>query len=208
MKKQKVIGIIALIVAIVAVGVCLLMWNKGKNANGKADKMMMLTDMKDVTYVQYKNADGTVTLVKEDDVWKSEEKEALVLVGGYVDEKVAGLCNIKGLRVVDATKAQCGLDKPVYALTIKNSQKEVTLVLGVDEDGTCYAMLENKEEIYEVSQDVMEILDMSIENFVAPDEDMHSTIQDEPDETLMDEDIATNEDVDDDIDEEEVITEY
>jgi len=207
MKKQKTLLIVVLIVAIAMVGLYLamgLMSGKEEKTGDDVKAITMLTEMEDVTYVQYKNVEGTVTLAKTDDAWKCEENTELELVDGYIDEKVAVLGKIEGKHVTDAKKAECGLEAPVYALTVKNAEKEVKLVLGVSEEGYCYAMLDGKSEIYEISEDVIEILNMSADSFAEPDGDVYSYLQDEVEETMDEEDALTDDDVVEEIIPEEI----
>lgn len=202
MKKQKTLLIVVLIVAIAMVGLYLTMglMNGQKEKTGDdAKAIAMLTEMEDVTYVQYKNAEGTVTLTKTDEAWKCEENAELKLVDGYVNEKVAVLGEIEGTLVKDAKKADCGLEAPVYALTVKNAEKEVKLVLGVNEEGYCYAMLDGKSEIYEISEDVIEILNMSADSFAEPDGDVYSYLNDGLEEPMIEEDPMIGDDEVEDI---------
>ena len=202
MKKQKTLLIVVLIVAIIMVGLYLAMGiisGQKEKTGDDVKAIAMLTEMKDVTYVQYKNLEGTVTLAKTESTWKCEENAELELVDVYVDEKVAVLGNIEGTLVEDAKKAECGLEEPVYALTVKNTEKEVKLVLGVNEEGYCYAMLDGKSEIYKITEDVIYVLNMSADNFAESDGDVYSYLQDTQEETqdeaLVGEDVVTGNDV-------------
>lgn len=202
MKKQKTLLIVVLIVAIAMVGLYLAMGIIGgqeEKTGDDAKAIAMLTEMENVTYIQYKNAEGTVTLSKADEAWKCEENAELKLVDGYVNEKVAVLGEIEGTLVKDAKKADCGLEAPVYALTVKNAEKEVKLVLGVNEEGYCYAMLDGKSEIYEISEDVIAILNMSADNFAEPDGDVYSYLNDGSEEPMVEEDGMTEDDLVEDI---------
>lgn len=170
MKKQKTLLIVVLIMAIVIVGLFLAvrMINGQKEQTGEEVKpVVKLTEMEEITYAQYKNAEDVVTLVKTDGVWTCEENPEIALIDVYVDEKVAELAKIEGTLVADAVKADCGLEETTYSLVVKNSEKEVRLVLGVDERGHCYAMLEGKNEIYEISEDIITILNLRLDNFRA-----------------------------------------
>lgn len=210
MKKQKTLLIVVLIVAIAMVGLYLamgLMKGQEEKTGDDAKVVTMLTEMENVTYIQYKNAEGTVTLAKTDDAWKCEENAELELVDGYIDEKAAELGKIEGTLVEDAKKADCGLEAPVYALTVKNAEKEVKLVLGVNEEGYCYAMLDGKSEIYEISEDVIEILNMSADNFAEPDGDVYSYLQDGSEEPMVEEDALTGDDIVEDIISEDIVEE-
>lgn len=207
MKKQKTLLIVVLIVAIAMVGLYLAMGiisGQKEKTGDDAKVVAMLTEMDDVTYVQYKNVEGTVTLAKADDAWKCEENAELELVHAYIDEKVAVLGKIEGTLVEDAKKVDCGLETPAYALTVKNAEKEVKLVLGVNEEGYCYAMLDGKSEIYEISEDVIEILNMSADSFAEPDGDVYSYLQDETDESLIEEDELAGDDTVEEIIPEEI----
>lgn len=210
MKKQKTLLIVVLIVAIAMVVLYLaigLISGKEEKTGDDVKEVTMLTDMEDVTYVQYKNVEGTVTLEKKEGVWKSAENSELELVDTNVDEKVAELAKIEGKLVADAVKAECGLEEPVYTLTVKNADKEVKLVLGVNEEGYCYAMLEGKSEIYEISEDVIEILDMSADFYTESAGNVHSHLQDTEEEPLIEEDIPMEDDVVEDIIPEDTTTE-
>ena len=210
MKKQKTLLIVVLIVAIAMVGLYLamgLMKGQEEKTGDDAKVVAMLTEMKNVTYIQYKNAEGTVTLAKTDDAWKCEENAELELVDGYIDEKAAELGKIEGTLVEDAKKADCGLEAPVYALAVKNAEKEVKLVFGVNEEGYCYAMLEGKSEIYEISEDVIAILNMSADNFAEPDGDVYSYLQDGSEEPMVEEDALTGDDIVEDIISEDIVEE-
>ena len=198
MKKQKTLLIVVLIVAIAMAGLYLAMGiisSQEEKTGDDVKEVTMLTELEDVTYVQYKNTEGTVTFSKADDAWKCEENAELKLVDGYIDEKVAELGKIEGTLVADAKKAECGLEELAYSLTIKNAEKEVKLVFGVNEEGYCYAMLEGKSEIYEISEDVIVILNMSAQNYAESDGDMYSYLQDSTDDTMLEEDSLYDEGV-------------
>lgn len=211
MKKQKTLLIVVLVVAIAMVVLYLamgLMSGKEEKTGDDVKEVTMLTDMEDVTYVQYKNAEGTVTLVKTNDTWANEEDAELVLVSGYVDEKVAELGKIEGTLVADAVKADCGLEEPIYALTVKNADTEVKLVIGVNDDGVCYAMLDGKDDIYEIDEDVVEILNMNADDYAEPDTDMYmyyDTEDETEDETTEGTDVATDETITTDTTAEDIV---
>lgn len=211
MKKQKTLLIVVLIVAIAMAGLYLAMGiisGQQEQTGDDVKTIAMLTEMEDVTYVQYKNAEGTVTFAKTDDAWKCEENAELKLVDGYIDEKVAELAKIEGTLVADAKKEDCGLEEPVYSLTIKNAEKEVKLVFGVTEEGYCYAMLDGKSEIYEISEDVIVIMNMSADSYAETGLDMYSYLQNEEEEAMDEGDALTGDDVvEDPITGEEVVEE-
>lgn len=209
MKKQKTLLIVVLIVAIAMVGLYLamgLMSGKEEKTGDDVKAVPMLTDMENVTYVQYTSPEGTVTLSKTDDTWKSEDKPELILVDGYVDEKAAELGKIAGELVADADKVDCGLEVPAYTLTVKSGDKTVKLLIGVGEDGKCYASIDGKEDIYEIQEKVIDIMNMTAEDFSEPDGDMSSYYEnlEEEAETLIDEeaieagdDVVTDDTTDD-----------
>ena len=210
MKKQKTLLIVVLIVAIAMVGLYLAMGiisGQKEETGDDVKTVTMLTELEDVTYIQYKNVEGTVTLAKTDDAWKCEENAELELVDGYIDEKAAELANIEGKLVEDAKKADCGLEEPVYALTVKNAEKEVKLVLGVNDEGYCYAMLDGKSEIYEIDEDVIAILNMNADSFAEPDGDVYSYLNDGLEEEMVEEDGMTGDNLVEDIVPEDTTTE-
>lgn len=195
MKKQKTLLIVVLIVAIAMVVLYLaigLISGKEDKTGDDVKEVTMLTDMEDVTYVQYKNVEGTVTLEKKDDVWKSAENSELELIDANVDEKVAELGKIEGELVADAVKAGCGLEEPVYALTIKNAETEVKLVIGVSEDGICYAMEDGKNDIYKIDEDVIIILKMGADDFAELGGIMSLYSDTLEEDTMIDEDFEEN----------------
>ena len=202
MKKQKTLLIVVLIVAIAMVGLYLAMGiisGQKEETGDDVKTVAMLTELEDVTYIQYKNVEGTVTLAKTEDAWKCEENAELELVDGYIDEKAAELGNIEGKLVEDAKKEDCGLEEPVYALTVKNAEKEVKLVFGVNDEGYCYAMLDGKSEIYEIDEDVIAILTMSADSFAEPDGDVYSYLNDGSEEPMVEEDGMADDDLVEDI---------
>ena len=202
MKKQKTLLIVVLIVAIAMVGLYLAMGiisGQKEETGDDVKTVAMLTELEDVTYIQYKNVEGTVTLAKTEDAWKCEENAELELVDGYIDEKAAELGNIEGKLVEDAKKEDCGLEEPVYALTVKNAEKEVKLVFGVNDEGYCYAMLHGKSESYEIDEDVISILNMSADSFAEPDGDVYSYLNDGSEEPMVEEDGMADDDLVEDI---------
>lgn len=195
MKKQKTLLIIVLIVAIAMIGLYAVigfMADKKATAPQKSEKM--LTELENVTYVQYTNPDATVTLVKTDDKWACEENAELVLVHGFVDEKMEVLAKVEGTHASDVEKADCGLEKPVYTLTIKNAEKTVKLSVGISEDSVVYAMVDGDDSIYEISEDVVEVLDMNAEKYAEPSGDVYSYITDVEEDTTLEGDDAISED--------------
>ena len=195
MKKQKTLLIVVLIVAIAMVGLYLamgLMSGKEEKTGDDVKKIPMLTYMDDVTYVQYTSPEGMVTFSKTGDTWKSEDKPELILVDGYVDEKASELGKIEGVLVAEAVKIDCGLEEPAYTLTVKSDDKTVTLFIGVSEDGKYYASIDGKEDIYEIQEKVIDILNLTAEDFSEPDGDMSSYYEnlEEEAETLIEEDVT------------------
>lgn len=209
MKKQKTLLVVVLIVAVVMVALYLamgLMPEKEKKTS--TDTTPMLTDMSDVTYVEFENEEAKVTFEKVDGGWTCKENAQLELVQGYVDEKIETLAKIEGTLVKDAKKADCGLEKPAYTLVIKDAKETVKLFVGCDENEKTYAMLDGKDEIYEISDKIVDIIGSKAEDFSIQDDDMskyYITIDEETDETgVVDEatddatsDIVTDESVDD-----------
>lgn len=191
MKKQKTLLIVVLIVAIVMVGLYVAMGlmdkGEGKETTQTTDdSKVMLTDLENVTYVQYTNEEGTVTLVKEGELWTSEEEPELVLVEGYVTEKVDALSQISGTIVKDAKKEDCGLDEPIYTLVVDNGTESVKLYIGCDEDGNYCAMIDGKNDIYSIKESVVNILKMNIDSYAEIDDDMtdyYSNLDAESDDT-------------------------
>ena len=198
MKKQKTLLIVVLVVAVAMAGLYLAMGiigGENEKTGDDAKAVVMLTEMEDVTYVQYKNAEGTVTLTKTESAWKCEENAELDLVDEYVDEKAAVLGKIEGTLIADADKVECGLEEPAYELVVKNAEKEVKLVLSVNEEGYCYAMLEGKSEIYEISEDVIQMLNMSAESYAESDGSLYSYLLETEEDTLGDESLETGKEI-------------
>jgi len=207
MKKQKTLLNFVLIAVTAVVTLCLATGC----TRGKTDKIgddvktvSMLTDMEDVTYVQYKNAKDTVTLEKKDGVWKSGERPEFTLMEDYVNIKVAELGKIEGKLVTDVVKADCGLEEPVYALTVRNAETTVNLVVGVSEDGVCYAIVDGKDDIYEIKEEIIDTLDMSAEVYAVVGADGTIEVSTEGSDILVEEEII---DEDETIDMEEIIDE-
>ena len=208
MKKQKSL----LIIVMALVTLCLATGCTRGNDNKTGDDVetiSMLTDMKDVTYVQYKNAKDTVTLEQKEGVWTIGERPELTLMEDYVNNKVAELGKIEGKLVADATKAECGLEEPVYALTVKNAETTVNLVIGVSEDDVCYAMVEGKDDIYEIKEDVVDTLNMSADVYSVAGADGSIESSTEEGDMLMEEEMIdeSDNDLEEEIIEEDIITE-
>lgn len=200
MKKQKTLLIVVLIAAIAMVGLYLamgLMAGKEEKTGDDAKAVAMLTDVEDVTYIQYTNLEGTVTLTKTDDTWRSEDKPELIMLDEYLDEKAAELGKIEGELIADAVKVDCGLEEPAYTLTLKAGDKTIKLFIGVSEDGKYYASIDGKEDIYEIQEQVINILNLAAEDFKEPDGDMSSYYEslEKESEILIEEETAENDDV-------------
>ena len=60
-------------------------------------------------------------------------------------------------------------------------------------------MLDGKSEIYEISEDVIAILNMNADNFAEPDGDVYSYLNDASEEPLVEEDGMTEDDLVEDI---------
>ena len=190
MKKQKTLLIVVLIAAIAMVGLYLamgLMAGKEEKTGDDAKAVAMLTDVEDVTYIQYTNLEGTVTLTKPE----------LIMLDEYLDEKAAELGKIEGELIADAVKVDCGLEEPAYTLTLKAGDKTIKLFIGVSEDGKYYASIDGKEDIYEIQEQVINILNLAAEDFKEPDGDMSSYYEslEKESEILIEEETAENDDV-------------
>lgn len=193
MKKQKTLLIIVMAVVILCLATGCT-GGKEEKTGDNVNTVTMLTDMEEVTYVQYKNAKGTVTLEQKEGVWKIAERPELTLMEDYVNNKVAELGKIEGKLVADAAKSDCGLEEPVYALTVKNAEITVNLVIGVSEDDVCYAMVDGKDDIYEISEEVVDTLNMSADVYSVAGADGSIDVPIEEDDMFL-EDETYEEDV-------------
>lgn len=209
MKKQKTLLIIVLIVAIAMLGIYVAIgFMADKKAGTPKTAETMLTDLEDVTYAQYTNPGGTVTLVKANEEWTCEENAELVLVHGFVDEKMEVLSKIEGTVVNGAKKADCGLEEPSYTLTIKDADTTVKLSVGIGEDYVLYAMVDGDDAIYTIHDNVAEVLHMAADEFSEPSDDMSSYYLDmEEEETLEGDEGVSEEENYDVIVEDEPVTE-
>ena len=189
MKKQSIL-IIAILLMVAFLFGCATTDTSVQEPVKKA-----LTNMKDVTYVQYKNAESTVTLVKADDMWSCEEQAELSLVHAFVEDRMKVLSHIEGTVVADAKKAECGLEEPAYTLTVKNAEKTVTLFVGMNEDFELYAMVDGEDTIYSIDDEVVEVLSMEATSFSQPTDDVYSYIMDTEEDVLMEEDYVEEEDM-------------
>ena len=195
MKKGKVLLIFVVLIAIATIGVYLVIGLQNEKKEAEKDEEVkqeevvenpMLTDMEDVIYIQYKNQESTVTLVKTGIAWGSEDNKDLLLLTGVVEDKVAVLAKIQGTPVTDAVKADCGLETPAYELTVKDQETSVKLFIGVGADGSCYAMIEGKEEVYKIAKDVVDILNMKIDEFVDSEGDEYLSTEEVPEKETSD----------------------
>lgn len=189
MKKQSIL-LIAILLMVTFMFGCALSDKSSKEPAEKA-----LTDLENVTYVQYKNAEGTVTFVKAEDKWSCEENAELTLVHAYVDDRVKVLGHIEGTVVENAKKSECGLDEPAYTLTIKNAEKTVKVFIGMNEDYELYAMVDGEDAIYSIHDDVIEVLDMGAEQFAEPSGDVYSYLIDTEEEALIEDEYEESDDI-------------
>lgn len=173
MEKSMKKSVILLLTIILAAGLIGCAKKEEKETAKKEEAAgVFLTDLEDVTYVQYSNPDEKVTLVKDGEVWTSEGEPERKLVSGFVQEKVDVLSKIDGELMKDLVKEDCGLDEPMFALIIKNEKTTVHIFFGFDNDGYCYAMVDGSEDIYKVEDKVANVLNMTIESFAESDGNM------------------------------------
>lgn len=181
-KKHKTLYILLAAFALLMILYFVMVQVNKKKAEEEAAKdaeVTFVTDISDVTFMEYTDGETVMSFVKEDDTWYVKDNKELALDSTTVDAVMNAVCQVEAVRVLedaDAPEAY-GLEEAAYTITLKNDAgDEVVLYIGDLTGDDYYATVDDKEIIYTIDYTAVSALDFDISTFEAiEEEDTEST---------------------------------
>lgn len=170
MKKHKSLMILlsvllVLIVAYVAVG----QMKKNSEEVKSEEKEIPVTDLSDITSIQYTNGTDTMEFVKEEEIWYTVSDKSFPLQQSSVEtieNTFSRLTANRELKGADAL-ADYGLEEPQYTITLKAADgKEQKIYIGNAVGEDYYMTVDEKEKIYTVGYQTVDAMNFDLDSML------------------------------------------
>ena len=151
------------------------LWNKKQEEKQEAKKeaeIIYITDLKELTGINYDVGDGSITLEKQGDGWIYTMDQDFPLAQSYPEQMAETFGKLKADRELEDGDelAAYGLDEPVYTVELTDSDGTVTtLYFGNLVDDFYYVTVNDKVKVYTVSATVIDDLQYTIEDMAQLD---------------------------------------
>ena len=177
-QKKKMLLILA-----GAAVILLLLWiltgviskkNTEKEETDADEEVTMVTDLADITRVEYNGDYSDFVFAKEDGSWVYEADTNAPINQSLVSSMVSGWASLAADRVFlqpDAL-ADYGLEDPLYTISLTDADGVVTtLTIGDGAGEDYYAAVTGSTAVYTVSSTVVTYIGYSLDEFIATDTD-------------------------------------
>ncbi len=169
-KRTPLILLIVILVLLVAAYFGMIVWNdsqeKKKEAEEDAGKIYV-TDLSEMSKISFDVGNGEITLEKDGDTWYNALDKEFSLAQTYPEQMVKTFGKLEADRKLengDSLEAY-GLEDPVYTVVLTDADgTETTLYFGNVTGDDYYLTLNDKEEIYTVSTNVISDLQYTLED--------------------------------------------
>ena len=151
------------------------LWNKKQEKKQEAKKeaeIIYITDLKELTGINYDVGNGSITLEKQGDGWIYTTDQDFPLAQSYPEQMAETFGKLKAERELEDGDelAAYGLDEPVYTVELTDSDDTVTtLYFGNLVDDFYYVTVNDKDKVYTVSATVIDDLQYTIEDMAQLD---------------------------------------
>lgn len=174
MKKYKTM-IIFLAIFVVLVALYFVMNHVNKTqADKDQEETIMVTEISDLASMEYTDGETTLSLVKEDDVWKVSDDDETRLDNDAVETIADALCQVAAVRVLSGADelASYGLEEPAYTVTLETeSGTEIALYIGDATGENYYATIGDKVVVYVIDSSAVDALEFDLTTLEAEEEE-------------------------------------
>lgn len=175
-KKQMLLLIGVLLVLVIAYfGIQVMTKHQEKKAKEEKEaSTIYVTDMDDVSVINYDVGDGTKTFEKQDGNWVYVKDPDFPLDESYPEQIVDTFGKLKAERELDDGDelSDYGLDNPVYRIQLTDADGNKTSVyFGNDTgDDSYYVTVDDTEKVYTVNSEVLQDLQYSLDEMAKLDD--------------------------------------
>lgn len=186
MKKYRTM-IMFFAIFIVLFGLYFLMKYMNKvQAEKEQGETIMVTQLGELSSMQYTDGETTFSFVKEEDVWKMSGDDTINLDNDAVETIADTLCLIPAVRVLNGADelSSYGLEEPAYTISLKTeSGTELTLYIGDATEENYYATIGDKVVVYVIDSSAVDALEFDVAVLEAEEETEKAESEDETSET-------------------------
>lgn len=175
-KKQMflLLGVLVLLV-VVYFGIQVTTKHQEKKAKEKKEaSTIYITDMDDISVINYDVGDGTQTFEKQDGSWVYVKNPEFPLDESYPEQIVDTFGKLKAQRELEDGDelSDYGLDNPAYRIQLTDADGNKTSVyFGNDTgDDSYYVTVDDTKKVYTVSSEVLQDLQHSLDDMAKLDD--------------------------------------
>lgn len=165
MKKHRTM-IIFLAIFVVLFGLYFFMKHTNeKQAEKEQVEPSMLTQLDEISSMEYTDGETTLSFVKKEDTWVVKDNEAFKLDSDAVETIADTLCQVAAVRVLSGAEelASYGLEQPSYTVIITDETgSEQILYIGNATGENYYATVGEKSVVYVVDSAAVEALEFDL----------------------------------------------
>ena len=173
MKKHRTM-MIFLAIFVVLFGLYFLMKHLNQiQADKEQGETIMVTQLEDLTSMEYTDGETTISFVKEEDAWKQSGDDSINLDNDAVQTIADTLCQIAAVRVLEGADelSSYGLEEPAYTISLETeSGTAVTLYIGDATGENYYATTGDKVVVCVIDSSAVDALEFDIAVLVAEEE--------------------------------------
>lgn len=185
MKKHRTM-ILFLAIFVVLFGLYIVMKYMNKiQAEKEQGETIMVTQLEDLSSMEYTDGETTISFVKEEDAWKQSGDDSINLDNDAVQTIADTLCQIAAVRVLEGADelSSYGLEEPAYTISLETeSGTEVTLYIGDATGENYYATIGDKVVVCVIDSSAVDALEFDITALEA-EEEAESESEDDTSET-------------------------
>ena len=134
-------------------------------AEKEQDETIMVTDLWQLSSMEYTDGETTLSFVKEKDAWKLSGDDTTNLDNDAVQTIADTLCQIAAVRVLEGADelSSYGLEKPAYTISLETEAgTEVTLYIGDATGENYYATIGDKVVVYVIDSSAVDALEFDV----------------------------------------------
>ena len=147
---------------------------------------IMVTDLGELSCMEYTDGETTLSFVKEEDAWKISGDDTVNLDSDVVETIADTLCQIAAVRVLSGADelSSYGLEEPAYTISLETeSGTEIKLYIGDATGENYYATIGDKVVVYVIDSSAVDALEFDVSVLEAEEETEEIESEDETSET-------------------------
>lgn len=142
-------------------------------AEKEQGETIMVTELGELSSMEYTDGETTLSFVKEEDVWKLSGDDTTNLDSDAVQTIADTLCQVAAIRVLSGADelASYGLDEATYTISLETeSGTEIKLYIGDATGENYYATIGDKVVVYVIDSSAVDALEFDVTVLEAEEE--------------------------------------